>query len=166
MSSRLCLRFFQNSRSFFQSTSRRNNVGCNTIAKRLSSTEAAPAAQQTFLQRSWNSPIGVRTVHFWAPVMKWVLVLAGIGDMARPADRLSLTQNAALTATGFIWTRWCFVIRPKNVLLATVNFFVGCVGAIQVSRILAHKAAVKQEQEGGGNPAVPTTAAAATAGKA
>lgn len=36
--------------------------------------------------------------------------------MARPAEKLSLTQNAALTATGVIWTRWCFVITPKNYL--------------------------------------------------
>ncbi|KZZ87157.1 UPF0041 domain-containing protein [Ascosphaera apis ARSEF 7405] len=165
MSSRLGLRFFQNSRAFFQSASRRNNLGCQTVAKRFSSTGTIPAEQQTFLQRSWNSPIGIRTVHFWAPVMKWVLVLAGIGDLARPADRLSLTQNGALTATGFIWTRWCFVIRPKNVLLATVNFFVGCVGAIQVSRILAYRASAKSQEENSasstGSSEVAATAAAA-----
>lgn len=51
-----------------------------------------------------------------APVMKWALVLAGISDFRRPAEKLSLTQNAALTATGMIWTRWCFVIRPQNFL--------------------------------------------------
>ena len=48
--------------------------------------------------------------------MQWALVLAGVADFARPAEKLSLTQNAALTATGAIWTRWCFVIRPKNYL--------------------------------------------------
>jgi mitochondrial pyruvate carrier 2 len=48
--------------------------------------------------------------------MKWGLVLAGISDFARPAENLSLTQNAALTATGVIWTRWCLIIKPKNYL--------------------------------------------------
>jgi hypothetical protein len=48
--------------------------------------------------------------------MKWALVIAGISDFARPADKLSLTQNAALTATGLIWTRWCLIIKPKNYL--------------------------------------------------
>lgn len=48
--------------------------------------------------------------------MKWGLVLAGISDFARPAENLSLTQNAALTATGLIWTRWCLIIKPKNYL--------------------------------------------------
>lgn len=48
--------------------------------------------------------------------MKWALVLAGISDFARPAEKLSLTQNGALTATGLIWTRWCLIIKPKNYL--------------------------------------------------
>ena len=47
---------------------------------------------------------------------QWALVLAGISDFWRPAENLSLTQNLALTATGMIWTRWCFVIKPKNML--------------------------------------------------
>jgi mitochondrial pyruvate carrier 2 len=48
--------------------------------------------------------------------MKWSLVIAGISDLARPAEKLSLTQNLALLATGTIWTRWCFVISPRNIL--------------------------------------------------
>ena len=48
--------------------------------------------------------------------MKWCLVIAGISDLARPAEKLSLTQNGALTATGLIWTRWCLIIKPKNIL--------------------------------------------------
>lgn len=58
-------------------------------------------------------------------------------------------------ATGLIWTRWCFVIKPRNLLyasigthtrnkietntrdsLASVNFLLFCVGATQVSRVL------------------------------
>jgi Mitochondrial pyruvate carriers len=48
--------------------------------------------------------------------MKWALVLTGVSDFFRPAEKLSLTQNLALTATGTIWTRWCFIIKPKNYL--------------------------------------------------
>lgn len=51
-----------------------------------------------------------------APIMKWGVVLAGASDFLRPAEKLSLTQNLALMATGSIWTRWCFVIIPKNML--------------------------------------------------
>lgn len=83
-----------------------------------------------------HSPVGIKTVHFWAPVLKACLVLAGVGDFFRPAEKLSLTQNAALTSTGLIWTRWCFVITPQNMFLAAINFMLGCVGVIQCSRIL------------------------------
>lgn len=84
-------------------------------------------------------------MHFWAPVMKWCLVLAGISDFTRPADKLSLTQNGALTATGAIWTRWCLIIKPRNILLAAVNFFLFCVGTVQVTRIFLYRASLKDE---------------------
>jgi hypothetical protein len=59
----------------------------------------------------------IGSVSFYrAPVMKWGVVLAGATDFLRPAEKLSLTQNLALMATGSIWTRWCFVIKPKNML--------------------------------------------------
>ena len=77
--------------------------------------------------------------------MKWAIVIAGIGDFARPAEKLSLTQNAALTATGAIWTRWCFVITPKNYLLAAVNFFLGVVGVVQVTRIMLWRSSQKNK---------------------
>ena len=48
--------------------------------------------------------------------MKWGVVLSGAADFMRPAEKLSLTQNLALMGTGAIWTRWCFVIRPANML--------------------------------------------------
>jgi hypothetical protein len=89
--------------------------------------------------------------------MKWGVVLAGATDFLRPAEKLSLTQNLALMGTGAIWTRWCFVIRPKNVLyvfflalshfvrgltdcdsLAAVNFCLFLVGTIQCSRIFLY----------------------------
>jgi len=68
--------------------------------------------------------------------MKWGVVIAGASDFVRPAEKLSITQNIALMATGSIWMRWCFVIRPKNMLLAAVNCCLFIVGTVQVTRIL------------------------------
>ncbi|KAL8701311.1 MAG: hypothetical protein Q9201_004982 [Fulgogasparrea decipioides] len=139
MSLRAGIRFSQCARQFARASPFRRPCG-----RRYQTTEAAPAApaQGTF-QRLWNSPVGVKTVHFWAPVMKWALVLAGISDFYRPPEKLSMTQNLALTATGAIWTRWCFIIKPRNILLAAVNFFLGCVGITQVTRILLWQRQVK-----------------------
>jgi hypothetical protein len=74
--------------------------------------------------------------------VQWGLVIAGAADFARPASQLSLSQNAALTATGFIWTRWCFIIKPRNVFLASVNFLLGCVGITQVVRVLLYQRSI------------------------
>ncbi|CAJ0642557.1 16351_t:CDS:2 [Entrophospora sp. SA101] len=40
-----------------------------------------------------NHEAGPKTVHFWAPAFKWGLVIAGISDMKRPAEKLSVSQN-------------------------------------------------------------------------
>ena len=77
---------------------------------------------------------------FWAPLMKWCLVAAGVKDLTRPADKLSVSQNVgaspfsrfllhttltlpslALAATGFIWVRYSLVITPINYSLAAVR---------------------------------------------
>ncbi|CAI4218329.1 unnamed protein product [Parascedosporium putredinis] len=86
--------------------------------RRWQGTAAGAEARESWFKRMWNSPVGLKTVHFWAPVMKWAIVIAGISDFARPAEKLSLTQNLALTMTGIIWTRWCLIIKPRNILYA------------------------------------------------
>ncbi|OTB02866.1 hypothetical protein M426DRAFT_74352 [Hypoxylon sp. CI-4A] len=133
------------SRAVFRANFFSSQTGRRFASSNSSSSTAGPseAVAQSWLQRMWNSPIGIKTVHFWAPVMKWALVLAGVSDFARPAEKLSLTQNGALTATGLIWTRWCFVITPKNHLLAAVNFFLGLVGITQLTRIAMYRSSQK-----------------------
>ncbi|KAH8730637.1 hypothetical protein GQ44DRAFT_736812 [Phaeosphaeriaceae sp. PMI808] len=108
-------------------------------ARRQASTAAGKGGFAGFM----DSPIGPKTVHFWAPVMKWGMVLAGASDFTRPAESLSFTQNFALMCTGAIWTRWCFVIRPKNIALAAVNALVFVVGATQVGRIYSYRQSLK-----------------------
>ncbi|KAL5010943.1 hypothetical protein ScPMuIL_013248 [Solemya velum] len=87
----------------------------------------------------WNHPCGPKTVFFWSPLFKWCLVLAGIGDLQRPVEKLSVPQSGALMATGFIWSRYSLVIIPKNWNLFAVNFSVGLTGLYQCSRIYMHK---------------------------
>ncbi|KAK7027258.1 Mitochondrial pyruvate carrier 2 [Paramarasmius palmivorus] len=87
----------------------------------------------------WNHEAGPKTVFFWGPVMKWGLVIAGLKDLERPADKLSVSQNLALTATGLIWVRWSLVITPVNYSLAAVNGFVGLTGLGQLARIANYR---------------------------
>lgn len=71
------------------------------------------------------------------------LVIAGIGDISRPVENVSLRQVGALAATGFIWSRYSLVIIPKNWSLFSVNMFVGLTNMYQVVRVLLHQ----QEQK-------------------
>lgn len=103
----------------------------------------ASTAKNKF-SRFLNHPSGLKTVHFWAPAMKWGLVLAGIGDLKRSSDKLSVSQNIALTLTGSIWTRWSMIIKPKNYLLATVNLFLAITGGIQLLRIYSYRQGLKR----------------------
>ncbi|KAK7685271.1 Mitochondrial pyruvate carrier 2 [Cerrena zonata] len=96
---------------------------------------AAAGAAGSKFQSFMNHPAGPKTVFFWAPIMKWCLVAAGLKDLSRPADKLSVSQNVALAATGFIWVRYSLVITPVNYSLAAVNFFVGSTGLGQLGRI-------------------------------
>ncbi|TFB01009.1 Mitochondrial pyruvate carrier 3 [Trichoderma ghanense] len=130
----------QTQQSFFRQQFRQQG-------KRWQSTASSSEQQsQSWFKKAWESEVGIKTVHFWAPVMKWALVLAGISDLARPAEKLSFAQNFSLTCTGIIWTRWCFVIRPKNYLLAAVNFFLALVGITQITRIGMHNMSKKDEE--------------------
>uniref|UniRef100_A0AC35TZS5 Mitochondrial pyruvate carrier n=1 Tax=Rhabditophanes sp. KR3021 TaxID=114890 RepID=A0AC35TZS5_9BILA len=99
----------------------------------------------SFAKPAWNHAAGPKTVFFWAPTIKWCLVGAGLADLARPADKLSLSQYIAVFGTGAIWTRYCFVITPINYYLASVNFFVGFTGFMQLCRIAHHNYTKEQK---------------------
>lgn len=97
------------------------------------SSAAAPVVTSKFTA-FMNHPAGPKTVFFWAPMFKWGLVAAGLKDLSRPADKISIPQNLALTATGLIWVRYSFVIVPVNYSLAAVNCFVGGTGIMSLYR--------------------------------
>ncbi|KAF7996798.1 hypothetical protein HCN44_002444 [Aphidius gifuensis] len=91
------------------------------------------------LQSPFLHPAGPTTVFFWAPAFKWGLVIAGIGDVNRSPDKISLGQTASLMFTGSIWTRYSLVIIPKNWSLFSVNVFVATTGAYNFIRALNYQ---------------------------
>ncbi len=68
---------------------------------------------------------GPLTVFFWAPASKWLFSVNNLKDIHKPVEKISLAQMGALTLTGFIWTRYSFVIIPLNYNLAAVNCCLG-----------------------------------------
>lgn len=87
----------------------------------------------------YNHAAGPKTVFFYAPFAKWTLVVAGIGDMYRPVEKLSTKQSSALCLTGFIWARYCLVITPRVWILFAVNVLTGCTGLAQLGRIANYR---------------------------
>ncbi|KAF5289047.1 hypothetical protein FQA39_LY03926 [Lamprigera yunnana] len=113
------------------------SVIVKTVIKKLD--KLVPQKAQPF----WNHPAGPKTVFFWAPTFKWGLVIAGISDMARPAESLSVPQTLALASTGFIWSRYSLVIIPKNYYLFSVNLFIGITQLYQLTRAIRYMNSTK-----------------------
>lgn len=67
------------------------------------------------------------------------LVIAGLSDLSRPADQLSIGQSGSLAATGLIWSRYSLVIIPKNWGLFSVNVFVAISSCAQLGRAYLYK---------------------------
>lgn len=65
--------------------------------------------------------------------------MAGLNDLRRPADQLSVGQSCSLAATGIIWSRYSLVIIPKNYGLFSVNVFVALTQVIQLYRAFTFK---------------------------
>ncbi|EZA61878.1 mitochondrial pyruvate carrier 2 [Ooceraea biroi] len=84
-------------------------------------------------------PAGPTTIFFWAPMFKWGLVIAGLGDINRPAHTISLSQTASLMVTGAIWSRYSLVVTPKNYNLFSVNLFTCGTGAYNFIRGLLYQ---------------------------
>jgi hypothetical protein len=70
--------------------------------------------------------------------MKWLLFLAGISDMRRPVEAVSVNQNVALAATGIIWSRYATQIQPINYSLLAVNACVAAGALFQLGRVTLH----------------------------
>jgi len=94
----------------------------------------------------WKHPAGPQTVFFWSPLFKWGLVVAGIGDLTRPADKISVPQSSSLAATGIIWSRYSLVIIPKNWALFSVNVFVALTASYTAFRGITYQMSLKPEE--------------------
>ncbi|XP_041982694.1 mitochondrial pyruvate carrier 2-like isoform X1 [Aricia agestis] len=98
------------------------------------------------LRPLWEHEAGPKTIFFWAPAFKWGLVIAGLGDLNRPVETLSIPQSVSLAATGLIWSRYSLVIIPKNYSLFAVNVFVAMTSLYQIGRAIKYEQAKKSKQ--------------------
>ena len=64
---------------------------------------------------------GPFTVHFWAPMSKWMISGASMFEYDRPVEKISIAQYSALTATGAFFSRYALLVTPINYMLCSVN---------------------------------------------
>ncbi|CDO67168.1 mitochondrial pyruvate carrier protein 2, putative [Plasmodium reichenowi] len=91
------------------------------------------------LKKVLVSDTGILTIHFWAPTFKWSISLANIADINRDPSYLSLPQQIAICLTGLLFTRFAYMIKPRNLNLLTINFFMSMTSFYQISRIGQYK---------------------------
>ena len=94
----------------------------------VSSVFFGPMIQRTIVNANMGmastiaaADAGPFTVHFWAPMSKWLISGASFLDLNRPTDKISLAQYSALTATGFFFSRYSLLVTPINYTLCSVN---------------------------------------------
>ncbi|XP_035453266.1 mitochondrial pyruvate carrier 2 isoform X1 [Spodoptera frugiperda] len=102
------------------------------------------------LRPMWDHPAGPKTIFFWAPACKWSLVIAGLGDINRPVEKLSVRQCSSLAITGIIWSRYSLIIIPKNLSLFAVNVFVALTNVYQLGRVYKYQTEMEAKKVGKG----------------
>ena len=65
---------------------------------------------------------------------KLFLSAASLTDLHRPTDKISLTQYAALTLTGFIFSFYGLFVTPINYALTAVNVLLFASSAWHLAR--------------------------------
>ena len=99
-----------------------------------------PKLQQAFMKMPFPEPVktfmahpaGPFTIFFWAPTFKWMITFTNIGDLSKPAEKISTNQQCAIFLTGCLWTRYSFVVVPVNYNLAIANSFMAASAAYQL----------------------------------
>ncbi len=106
-----------------------------------------------------HSSNGPKTTHFWGPVANWGLVLAGLLDMKKPAEAISLNMTGVLCAYSALFMRFAWMVVPRNYILLSCHVCNISVQGYQLSRALEHKWSV--ERAGGAAAAAAPAAAGA-----
>jgi hypothetical protein len=64
-----------------------------------------------------NSPVGPKTIHFWAPVANWGFVLGGILDLGKPEEQISKNMVMTLLTYSTVFMRFAWQVQPRNYIL-------------------------------------------------
>ncbi|CAG9331476.1 unnamed protein product [Blepharisma stoltei] len=72
-------------------------------------------------RKFWNHPMGPKTTHFWGPVFNWGFIIAGLLDMEKPPEKISRNMTIALVIYSTMFSRFAWMVNPRNYLLMTCH---------------------------------------------
>lgn len=84
-----------------------------------------------------NSPVGPKTMHFWAPAANWGLVLAAVADANKPAERISSSMTTTLFFYSAFFMRFAWKVQPRNMFLMSCH---SCNMSMQLYLLIRRKA--------------------------
>jgi len=84
-----------------------------------------------------NSPVGPKTIQFWAPAANWGLVLAAVADANKPAERISASMTTTLFFYSCFFMRFAWKVQPRNMLLFSCHM---CNASMQGYLLMRRKA--------------------------
>ncbi|OMJ68487.1 hypothetical protein SteCoe_34027 [Stentor coeruleus] len=64
-----------------------------------------------------KGPTGVRTTHFWGPVLNWGFIIAGIIDSNKPPEKISSRMTTTLILYSTMFSRFAWRVQPRNYIL-------------------------------------------------
>jgi hypothetical protein len=124
---------------------------------------------QSAFQAWVNSPAGPRTTHFWGPVANWGLVGAGLADMKKPAEQISINMTGVLCGYSLLFMRFAWMVIPRNYLLLSCHVCNEGVQSYQLQRALRAQwgwfGGPDKEAPGAGSSAASSSSNSATSTK-
>eukprot|EP01113_Clastostelium_recurvatum_P007339 TRINITY_DN13412_c0_g1_i2.p2 TRINITY_DN13412_c0_g1~~TRINITY_DN13412_c0_g1_i2.p2 ORF type:complete len:111 (-),score=17.53 TRINITY_DN13412_c0_g1_i2:87-419(-) len=100
-------------------------------------------------RRLWESPVGIRTTHFWGPVANWGIVLAGLIDIKKDPEMVSGSMTTAMCLYSGLFMRFAWMVRPRNYLLLTCHAANETVQLYHLQRKVRYEMNKKKAEEQG-----------------
>eukprot|EP01066_Platyproteum_vivax_P012072 Platyproteum_vivax@DN5480_c0_g1_i2.p1 len=83
------------------------------------------------------------TTHFWGPVANWGFVIAGLSDMQKSPEIISLNMTSVLCVYSCLFMRFAWMVQPRNLLLFACHFCNEAVQLTQLTRKLVYESQKK-----------------------
>ncbi|PVU99620.1 hypothetical protein BB559_000537 [Furculomyces boomerangus] len=76
----------------------------------------------------------ILSTHFWGPVVNWGLPVAAVADTFKSPEMISGKMTLALAMYSSVFTRYAWMVSPRNYLLFAMHTVNACAQGVQLYR--------------------------------